>query len=139
MWVFFSSLINNLSQVNANAFLKYVYNIRKNIFNLLISHFYRKSISDALSNMLHLEKYISDIFKSNETIKNSMNEIRLDVLKNIFTCITINMDNEQLNSIYYFITELFDSMNIYDMKNTFKKMIDNKYIIKGLINKTFKL
>ena len=138
MWVFFSSLINNLSQVNANAFLKYVYNIRKNIFNLLISHFYRKSISDALSNMLHLEKYISDIFKSNETIKNSMNEIRLDVLKNIFTCITINMDNEQLNSIYYFITELFDSMNIYDMKNTFKKMIDNKYIIKGLINKTFK-
>ena len=132
---YFSSLINNLLQANANVFLKYVYNIRKDVFNLLISHIYRKSISDALSNMLHLEKYISDILKSNETIKNNMNETRLDVLKNIFTSITINMDNEQLNSIYFFITGLFDSMNIIDMKDTFKKMIDNKNIIKGLINK----
>ena len=133
---YFSSLIRNLLEVNPMGFINYVYNIRKDLFNLMITHSYRKSILDALSRILQLEKYFQDFSsKSNEKIKNSMNDTRIEVLKNIFSSISIDMDNEKLNSIYFFIIGLFDSNNIIKMKEFFKKMIDNKNITKALINK----
>ena len=133
---YFSSLIRNLLEVNPMGIINYVYNIRKDLFNLMITHSYRKSILDALSRILQLEKYFQDFSsKSNEKIKNSMNDTRIEVLKNIFSSINIDMDNEKLNSIYFFIIGLFDSNNIMKMKEFFKKMIDNKNIAKALINK----
>ena len=36
------------------------------------------------------------------------------------------MDNEELNSIYYFITKFFENDNIDILKEVFKKVIDNR-------------
>ena len=133
---YFSSLISNMLEVNPMVLIKYIYNIRKDIFNLMITHSYRKSIIEALSKILQLEKYYKDFSsKSNEKIKNDMNDTRIEVLKNIISSINIDMDNEKLNSIYFFIIGLFDSSNINDMKDIFKKFIDNKNIMKALITK----
>ena len=88
---YFSSLIRNLLEVNPMGIINYVYNIRKDLFNLMITHSYRKSILDALSRILQLEKYFQDFSsKSNEKIKNSMNDTRIEVLKNIFSSINID-------------------------------------------------
>ena len=102
----------------------------------MTSHFYRKSISYALSKILYFENYFSeDTVELDEETKKDMNNTRNKVLSDIFSSININMDNERLNSIYFFITELFETSTINETKKIFKNMIDNKNIIKALINK----
>ena len=131
---YFSSLITNLLNVNPTVFIKYIYKERKDIFNLMTSHFYRKSISNALSRILYFENYINEIgAEVDEQTKNDMNETRNKVLLDIFSSIKIDMDNERLNSIYFFITEFFETSTINETKEIFKKMIENKNIIKALI------
>ena len=133
---YFSSLITNLLNVNPTVFLKYIYKERKDIFKLMTSHFYRKSISNALSKILYFENYFSeDTVELDEETKKDMNNTRDEVLLDIFSSININMDNERLNSIYFFITELFETSTINETKEIFKNMIDNKNIIKALIYK----
>ena len=131
---YFSSIITNLLDINPIVFLNYVYNERKDVFFLLTSHCYRKSICDTLSKLLHFENYfIEKSIKLDEETIYKMNEIRIEVLRDIFTKINIDMNNEQLNSIYTFITELFDSSRINQIKDLFKKIVDNKIIIRSLI------
>ena len=62
-----------------------------------------------------------------------MNETRINVLIDIFSSIKIDMNSEQLNSIYFFITELFDSASIFEEKKLFITMIENESIIKSII------
>ena len=133
---YFSSMITNLLDMNSIAFLKYIYKERKDIFYLMTTHCYRKSISQALSKVLHYENYFNEhSIKLEEELKNDMNETRIQVLIDIFTSISIDMDNEQLNSIYYFIIELFEPTIIFEVKDLFQTMIDNRIIIKALIYK----
>ena len=124
---YFNSLIINLLVVNSTVFLNYVYNIRKDIFDLLIKNSYRKSISDTLSKILHFEAYYID-----ELNQKSMNETRLQILEKIFNEINIKKENEEINSIYYLITGLYDSTSISELKKCFENMIENETIINCL-------
>ena len=124
---YFNSLIINLLNVNPTVFLNYVYNIRKDVFDLLIKNSYRKSISETLSKILDFENY-----SPNNPNEKNMSEIRLQILEKIFMQIDIKKDNEEINSIYYFITGLFDSANISELKKCFEDMIENEKIINCL-------
>ena len=101
---YFSSLINNLLQINSLSFLKYIYLERQNFFYKMASHSYRKSISDTLSKLLHFESYL----QNNETLDEKTNEDMRDqrklILFEIFEKIKIDMNNEDLNSLYFFVT-----------------------------------
>ena len=135
---YFSSLITNLLNVNPTVFIKYIYKERKDVFNLMTSHCYRKSISNALSRILNFESYFNEnTTELDEQSKIDMNETRNKVFIDIFSSIKIDMDNERLNSIYFLITEFFEPTTINEEKEIFKNMIDNKQIIKALIFETF--
>ena len=131
---YFSSMITYLLDVNPTVFIKYIYKERKDIFILMTSHCYRKSISQALSKLLRYENYFNEhSIKLEEEEKNDMEETRIKVLIDIFSSININMDNEQLNSIYYFITDLFEATSIFEVKDIFKTMIEKRVIARALI------
>ena len=133
---YFSSMINNLLKTSSKGiFIRYIYKERKDIFNLMIPHFYRQSISDALSKILFFEI----CFDQNNQLKPEENDdmikTRNDALKKIFTYIEINMDNENLDSIYYFIKSLFRHEAISHLEKPFLTMINNKTVINSLISK----
>ena len=105
---YFSSMINNLLQTNSKGiFIRYIYKERKDIFNLMIPHFYRQSISDSLSKILFFEIWFDEDNQLKPEENADMIKTRNDVLEKIFTYIDINIDNEKLDSIYYFIKSLF--------------------------------
>ena len=133
---YFSSLIVNLLSLNPRVFLKYVYQKRKDVLDKLVNHCYRKSISDTLSKLLNFENYFLNDPLDDET-KEDMNSTRNMLFVDIFAKIDINMDNEDLASIYYLITGLFDPMNIMEEKHIFKEIIENKRIMRSLITKPF--
>ena len=130
-------MINNLLQINSLAFLKYIYLVRSNFFDKMVTHSYRKSISDTLSKLLHYESYL----QNNETLDKSTTEEMKDrrdiILSDIFEKINIDMDNEDLNSIYFFVTGLIDETNIKEEKPLFELIIKQRTIIKSIITKPF--
>ena len=133
---YFYQLISNLLDYNPKIFLQYLYNKRKDVFFLMVSHCYRKSISDALSKLLQFENYFNqNIIDLDEEMKNNMNETRIEILRDIFSAININMDIEKLNSIYFFIIGFFEQNSILKEKDIFQKMINDDEIIKSLIYK----
>ena len=129
---YFSSLIINLLSINPGVFLKYIYKERSDVLDKMVTHCYRKSISDTLSKLLHFENYLQNENIDEET-KNDMNNTRNYLFSDIFEKINIDMDNEDLNSIYFFITGLFDPSNINEEKDIFKGIVDKKPIMKALI------
>ena len=133
---YFSSLITNLLDVNPKVFLKYIYTERKDVLDKMITHCYRKSISDVLSKLLIFENFLQKDPIDEET-KNDMNETRNMLFTDIFTKIDIDMDNEDLASIYYFITGLFNPTNLEEEKPIFVEIINNRRIMKALITKPF--
>ena len=133
---YFSSLVMNLLSVNPTTFLKYIFIERREVLDRMVTHCYRKSISDTLSKLLHFENFLQNDPLDEET-KNEMVETRNYLLQDIFDKIDINMDNEYLNSIYFFITGLFDPNNINEEKDIFTEVVDNKRIMRALITKTF--
>ena len=134
---YFSSLINNLLAFNPNAFLKYIYLERSEFLNKMVEHCYRKSISDTLSKILHYENYIQNAESFDDKTKEDMSDTRKYLLSDIFEHIDIDMENENLNSIYFFITGLFDITNIQEERQIFEEIINNKKIIKSIITKPF--
>ena len=134
---YFSSLINNLLQINSLSFLKYIYLERQNFFYKMASHSYRKSISDTLSKLLHFESYL----QNNETLDEKTNEDMRDqrklILFEIFEKINIDMNNEDLNSLYFFVTGLIDETDIKEEKPLFEEIIKEKKIIKAIIKEPF--
>ena len=123
---YFSSLINNLLQINSLTFLKYIYLERQGFFYKMVSHSYRKSISDTLSKLLHFESYL----QNNETLDEKTNEDMRDqrklILFEIFEKINIDMNNEDLNSLYFFVTGLIDETDIKEEKPLFEEIIKEK-------------
>ena len=134
---YFSSLINNLLSMNPITFLKYIYLERNEFLNKMVEHSYRKSISDTLSKIIHFENYIQNNEPLDEKTKEDMIDTRKYLLTDIFDKIDVDMDNEDLNSIFFFITGLFDSTNMLEEKPIFEEIINNKKIIKSIITKPF--
>ena len=133
---YFSSLIVNLLSLNPLVFLKYIYKERSDVLDRMVTHCYRKSISDTLSKLLHFENYLQNDPLDDET-KQEMNNTRSMLFSDIFDKIKIDMDNEDLTSIYYFITGLFDPLNIHEEKEIFKGITENKRIMRFLIYRPF--
>ena len=134
---YFSSLINNLLSMRPLDFLKYIYLERNEYLNKMVDHFYRKSISDTLSKIIHFENYFQNNEPLDEKTLEDMKDTRSYLLTDIFEKIDINMENENLNSIYYFVTGLFDLTNLNEEKPIFEAIINNKKIIKSIITKPF--
>ena len=134
---YFSSLINNLLSMRPLEFLKYMYLERNEYLNKMVEHFYRKSISDTLSKIIHFENYFQNNEPLDEKTLEDMKDTRSYLLIDIFEKIDINMENEDLNSIYYFVTGLFDLANLNEEKPIFEAIINSKKIIKSIITKPF--
>ena len=135
---YFSSLINNLLSMKPIVFLKYMYLVRNEYLNKMVDHFYRKSISDTLSKIIHFENYLQNLIEPlDEKTIEDMKDTRSYLLTDIFEKIDIDMENEDLNSIYYFITGLFDASNMKEEIPIFESIITNKKIIKSIITKPF--
>ena len=131
---YFSSIISNLLSISPTELLKYIYNVRSDILYKMVNHYYRKSISDTLSRILHFENYFQSEDSLDKDTRHNMEEKRKEILSEIFQKIDINKDNEDLNSIYFLITGLFDQA-IEEEKLILKSIIDNKENMKALITK----
>ena len=132
---YFSSLVINLLSLNAPTFLKYIYLEKSDVLDKMVAHCYRKSIADTLSKILHFENYFQNE-SLDENTKNDMISTRNSLFRNIFDKIDINMENEDLNSIYFLVTGLFDPTNIHEEKDIFKELINNKFVVRSLVKKT---
>ena len=131
---YFSSIFSNLLSINPTALLKYIYNVRSDIFYKMVNHCYRKSISDTLSRILHFENYFQSEDSLDKDSRHNMEEKRKEILSKIFQKININMDNEDLNSIYFLITGLFDQA-IEEEKLILKSIIDDSGNMEALLTK----
>ena len=65
------------------VFLKYVFIERRDVLDKMVTHCYRKSISDTLSKLLHFENFLQNDPLDEET-KNEMVETRNYLLQDIF-------------------------------------------------------
>ena len=129
---YFSSIILNLLSINPIEFLKYIFTERSDILYKMVNHCYRKSISETLSRILHFENYFQSEDSLDKDIKLSMEEKRKEILGEIFQKIDINKENEDLNSIYFLITGLFDQA-VEEEKIILKCIIDNRKNMKALL------
>ena len=134
---YFSSVIESLLTFNPDSFLQYIYLKRKDVLNSM-SHCYNESIMEILSQILFYENYYKDNDKNklSGANKNEFNKVRIDILIDIFKNIKLDIDNEDLKSIYCFIVKFFSKSNIDMLKETYKKVIDNRYAMKNLIYNT---
>ena len=98
----------------------------------MVNHCYRKSISETLSRILHFENYFQSEDSLDKDIKLSMEEKRKEILGEIFQKVDINKENEDLNSIYFLITGLFDQA-VEEEKIILKCIIDNRKNMKALL------
>ena len=131
---YFSSLINDLLQINPSVFLEYIYLYRYKFLEKMAFHSYRKLMSDILSKLLHFEKY----HKFEKKTTKEINPKRLLILSYIFSKINIDSDNEDINSIYDLVTRLIDVTKIEEEKQLFEGIIKEKTIIESIITTPFK-
>jgi len=132
---YFSSLLSNLINLNPTELLKYIYKERSDVLDKMVNHCYRKSISDILSKILHFENYFQSEDSLDKDTRSEMESTRKMAIADIFQKIDINMDNEDLNSIYFLITGLFDPTNILEEKEIFKNLIEERRNMKALLTK----
>ena len=132
---YFSSLITNLISINPTELLKYIYKRRSDVLDKMVNHCYRKSISDILSKLLHFENYFQSEDSLDKDTRTEMESTRKMIIADIFQKIDINMDNEDLNSIYFLITGLFDPTNILEEKEIFKNLIEDRRNMRALLTK----
>ena len=128
---YFSSLMMNLLNMNSIIIIKYIFLKRKDILKRLVYHSYRKSIAETLCRIIKYEDKFSHINNEN---KDDYDEyefslIRLEIIKNIFEKIDINMDSEKLYSISFIVNDLTQN------KKVFESILNNKIIIQWFINK----
>ena len=91
-------------------FLKYIYLERNEYLNKMVDHFYRKSISDTLSKIIHFENYFQNNEPLDEKTLEDMKDTRSYLLTDIFEKIDINMENENCKDEKY-IYDLFAVAN----------------------------
>jgi hypothetical protein len=84
---------------------------------------------------LHFENYFQSEDSLDKDTRSEMESTRKMTIADIFQKIDINMDNEDLNSIYFLITGLFDPTNILEEKEIFKSLIEEGKNMRALITK----
>jgi len=127
---YFSSLMTALLNINSVKIIKYLFLERKDILIKFAYHSYRKSIAETLCKIIKYENKLRD---DNETYdEKQFSLIRLEIIKEIFDKIDINMDSEKLFSISFIINELTEDKKILE------SIISNKNIIHSFINKQLK-
>ena len=127
---YFSSLMSNLLNIDSIKIIKYLFLERKDILKRLVYHSYRKSISETLCKII---KYEDKFNQQNTEIKEDYDEkefskIRLDIIKDIFDKIDINMDSEKLYSISYIINDLSENKKILESILNDKNSIHSSFI-----------
>ena len=138
---YFSSLMNNLLNMNGGLIIKYIYTMKTDILSKMVNHCYRKSISETLSKILQFENYIKNNKNNNQKDNNKnlieidnnqekkFSNIRKEILINIFEKIDINLPNEKLYSMQFLIDELIET------KIIFKEIFDDQNVISYLVVK----
>ena len=130
---YFSSLMTNLLNINWIKIINYLFLKRKDILKRLVYHSYRKSIAETLCKIIKYEDKFNEEKNNNNIIdEKEFSLIRLDIIKDIFDKIDINMDSEKLFSLTFIINDLSDN------KNIFESILNNKNIIHSLITKQLK-
>jgi hypothetical protein len=115
---YFSSLMNNLLNINYISIINYLFKKRKNILKRFVYHSYRKSIAETLCKII---KFDDKFIEENIDIKNDVNDfnqlsqIRKEIIQNIFENIEINMDTEKLYSISFLINDLIGNKKIFEL------------------------
>ena len=126
---YFSSLMTNLFNINYISIVKYLFTKRKDILKRFVYHSYRKSIAEALCKIIKYEDKFNEEINKNDYDQKEFSIIRMQIIKDIFEKIEINMETEKLYSISFIINDLIESKKIFDL------MVNNKSIINSLINK----
>ena len=129
---YFSSLMTNLLNINWIKIINYLFLKRKDILKRLVYHSYRKSIAETLCKIIKYEDKFNEEKNNNIIDEKEFSLIRLDIIKDIFDKIDINMDSEKLFSLTFIINDLSDN------KNIFESILNNKNIIHSLITKQLK-
>ena len=129
---YFASLMTILLNNFYFKIINYLFFKRKDILIKFVYHAYRKSIAETLYKILNYEDKLQEnnLEYSNDSSELNLNELaqmRLEILKNIFDTININMDSEKLSSMSYLIHDLTKN------KNIFESLLNNNYIINSLI------
>ena len=127
---YFSSLMTTLLNINSVKIIKYLFLERKDILIKMAYHSYRKSIAEALCKIIKYENKLRDDNEGYDEKQFSL--IRLEILKEIFDKIDINMDSEKLFSISFIINDLTEDKKILE------SIISNKNIVHSFINKQLK-
>ena len=126
---YFSSILNNLMNVNPKIFFSYIYTQRKDILKRFVYHSYRNSIAQNLSKILLFD--VNNL-KKNSEIKideKEIESIKMETIKDIFKKINISMDPEKLSSFSFLISDLIDNKDILE------NVINNKRLVNILITK----
>ena len=127
---YFSSLMTTLLNINSIKIIRYLFLERKDILIKMAYHSYRKSIAEILCKIIKYENKLRD---DNETYdEKQFSLIRLEIIKEIFDKIDINMDSEKLFSISFIINDLSEDKKILE------SIINNKNIINSFIIKQLK-
>ena len=128
---YFSSLMTNLLNIDCIKIIKYLFLERKDILKRLVYHSYRKSIAETLCKIIKYEDKFNQqsTEQKEEYDEKEYSLIRLDIIKDIFKKIDINMYSENLYSISYIINDLSENKKILE------EIVNDKNIIQHLINK----
>ena len=131
---YFSSLMIILLNKDYIKILKYLFFQRKDILKKLVFHSYRKSIAETLCKIIKFEDKIKSEENDYDLNIKEFNEkefkdIRLEILKEIFDNLDINMDTDKFSSISYLIT------NLSENKNIFQTILNSKDLINSLVYK----
>ena len=128
---YFSSLMTNLLNIDCIKIIKYLFLERKDILKRLVYHSYRKSIAEILCKIIKYEDKFNQqsTEQKEEYDEKEYSLIRLDIIKDIFKKIDINMYSENLYSISYIINDLSENKKILE------EIVNDKNIIQHLINK----
>ena len=129
---YFSSLMTNLLNINSKIIIKYLFLQRKDILKRLVYHSYRKSIAETLCKILKYENKFKDDEDNIGYDEHEFSIIRLEIIKDIFATIDINMDTEKLFSISFIINDLTEDKKILE------SIVSNKNVIQSIINKQLK-
>ena len=136
---YFSSLMIILLNKNFLKIINYLFLKRKDILKKLVYHSYRKSIAETLCKIIKYEdtlkkeekdeeSYVIDI-KNEEYQEKKFNEIRFEILKEIFNSLDIYMDTEKFSSISFILTNLSEDKYIFNI------ILNSKDLINSFINK----
>ena len=127
---YFSSLMLILLNNHFIKIIKYIFLKKKDILKKLVYHSYRNSIAETLCKIIKYEDKVnnnSEIIDNNDNEKydeKEFNEIRFEILKEIFNNIDINIDTEKFSSLKYLITNLIENKKIFDTILNTKEFLD---------------